>query len=122
MKTLNLTIKGRIPSKKNSRLIFSQRGRVINIPSNKYREWHKNATASLSGTFKPLNKASLVRLSFYMPDKRRTDLTNKAESILDFLVDNNILADDSWQVVSNICLECKGIDRENPRCEVTIQS
>jgi Holliday junction resolvase RusA-like endonuclease len=57
---------------------------------------------------------------FLMPDARRTDLTNKAESVADLLVDNGIIKDDSWQVIDEMLLRCDGIDRKNPRVEITL--
>jgi Holliday junction resolvase RusA-like endonuclease len=56
-----------------------------------------------------------------MPDAIRADLTNKAESIMDLLVDAGVLQDDNWNVVPEVILRCKGIDRTNPRAEITIE-
>jgi len=60
-----------------------------------------------------------MSLLFYMPDNRRTDLTNKAESVMDLLVDNGILKDDSWQVVNPLQLVTKYC-KDNPRVEIFI--
>lgn len=109
-----ISIKGRIPSKKNSR-ITTRSGR--SFPSAKYTEWHKDASWQLKN-FKEKISADYLELNFYFPDNRRTDLTNKAESIMDLLVDNGFLEDDCWQVIPNLRLQCKGVDKENPRCEI----
>jgi Holliday junction resolvase RusA-like endonuclease len=55
-----------------------------------------------------------------MPDNRRTDLSNKAESIMDLLVDNGILEDDCWQIVPILALQGMKVDKENPRAEIFI--
>jgi hypothetical protein len=89
----------------------------MNIPSLKYKEWHLDASWQLKGAPKIPNGSYLV-LKFYMPDNRRTDLTNKAESIMDCLVDNEILEDDSYQVIPTITLQFEAVDKLNPRCEI----
>lgn len=53
--------------------------------------------------------------------KRKADLTNKAESIMDALVDAGVLEDDNWFVCGDIRLLFGGIDRLNPRAEVEIE-
>lgn len=53
-----------------------------------------------------------------MPDHRRCDLTNKAESVMDLLVDNGFIEDDCWQITGLIELSCGGVDKENPRVEI----
>lgn len=120
---INLVIKGRIPSKKNSRNLFVRGGKLMNIPSKKYAEWHKDALNQLKD-FAPLcwDKIPAIKLEFYAPDKRASDLTNKAESIMDLLVDKCIISDDNWWVVGRIILVFKGVDKTNPRCEITIHT
>lgn len=112
-----LEIKGRVPSKKNSR-INTRFGR--SFPSKAYKEWHEDASWQLYTQKKPmgLTKAQ-VELHFYMPDNRRADLTNKAESVMDLLVDVGVLKDDSWQVVNTIILKGE-LNKENPRVEIFI--
>lgn len=104
---------GRVPSKKNSR-INTRSGR--SFPSAKYTAWHKEASAQVAN-MKPITQPGIC-LGFYFPDDRRTDLTNKAESIMDMLVDNGKISDDKWQVTGAVHLIPLGIDRENPRVEI----
>lgn len=114
---MKLVILGRIPSKKNSR-INTRSG--MSFPSSKYTAWHKDASTQLSiQKIEPFKTGQGVNLTFYMPDNRRTDLTNKAESVMDLLVDNGILDDDSWQITGTVGLFCQGIDKENPRVEIS---
>lgn len=111
-----ITILGRIPSKKNSR-INTKSGR--SFPSSKYTEWHKDASFQLK-KFCPIDHSPEdgVQLKFWMPDNRRCDLTNKAESVMDLLVDNEFLEDDCWQITGLVELSCGGVDKENPRVEI----
>ena len=119
----SITIEGRIPSKKNSRNVFSRGGKLFNIPSKKYKEWHSVATLQIS-EFENLQieEVSSIDLKFYAPDRRSADLTNKAESVLDLLVDNGVIIDDNWFVLKNVNLYFQGVDKERPRCEVIIHS
>jgi Holliday junction resolvase RusA-like endonuclease len=121
MKILQLKINGRIPSKKNSRNIFVKGNRRFNIPSERYRKWHIDATKQLIGTEKILGEIE-IQIEFWMPDNRRADLTNKAESVMDLLVDLKIITDDSWQCVPSLTLQSKGIDKINPRAEIWIRT
>jgi len=112
-----LVIEGRIPSKKNSR-INTRSGR--SFPSKAYKEWHKDASWQLYTQKKQIGiKDCQIELDFYLPDNRRADLTNKAESVMDLLVDLGIIKDDSWQVVSHLILTGE-YDKGNPRVEIFI--
>lgn len=118
---MKIEIKGRIPSKKNSRITNRKTG--MSFPSKKYTEWHKGAMKQLEEQGVPIKKALFVEaiaLTFYLPDKRKTDLTNKAESIMDLLVDYGLIDDDNCFVCPDIQLLFAGVDRENPRCEITL--
>jgi len=119
---LKLTLYGRIPSKKNSRWTKIIRGIPIQLPSKKFVEWHREQSEALLAfklPKKPLENVK-VTITFYAPDLRKTDLTNKAESIMDVLVDNKFLKDDNWYVVPEITLKFAGKDKENPRAEIEI--
>lgn len=108
------SITGRIPSKKNSR-ISTRSGR--SFPSKKFSEWHKKAIKEVSEEWngEPATYVREIVLAFKMPDNRRKDLTNAAESVMDLLVDAQILKDDCWQVIPNITLLGQ-LDSENPGC------
>jgi hypothetical protein len=118
---MQITILGRIPSKKNSRIQIKVRGRVINIPSKEYRAWHDDAATQLIRTPKRmLERCDRIELRFWFPDNRVTDLTNKAESVQDLLVDVGVLKNDCWQMTGAVLLYPMGVDKVNPRCEVLI--
>jgi len=111
-----IKIPGRIPSKKNSRMVYN--GRLVT--NKKYREWC-NINKWLVAGMKRIEKAESVRLVFTFPDNRKTDLTNKAESVMDLLVEQRILQDDSWQSTGPVTLVPHGIDKYNPGVEIYIK-
>jgi len=119
---VRLFVKGRIPSKKRGRNLFVRGGKLVNIPSKKYEEWHKEAIVQICDyKCRLLKDIHKVTLSFWAPDKRASDLTNKAESIMDLLVDAGILEDDNWWLVGKIELVFMGVNVQNPRCEIYIE-
>jgi len=93
----------------------------MNIPSKQYAAWHKLASSQIL-EFKDqlIEDIDHIELDFYAPDRRGTDLTNKAESIMDLLVDNGIIKDDNWWIVSRLVLNFMGVDKADPRCSVYI--
>lgn len=117
------TIAGRIPSKKNSRNVFVRGGKPVNIPSKKYNQWHQSAATQIRGHGRKIRLKSVedVQMDFYFPDFRKCDLTNKAESVMDLLVDCKIIEDDNWMSVPRIILSSKGVDKENPRVKIWIR-
>ena len=120
---INLVVHGRTPSKKNSVMTMVRGGKVLHFPSNDYQKWHKQALGQLKTALKGsprLEKVRAVHLCFYSENKRKFDLSNKAESIMDLLVDAGVLIDDNYDVVPELCLTYGGIDKGNPRCEITI--
>lgn len=117
---ISLTVNGRTPSKKNSKQIIYVRGKPLIISSKDYAQWHKTSLQSLKMTPVSVDSTSCVRLCFYSENRRKFDLSNKAESIMDLLVDAGILPDDNYEIVPNLFLEYGGISKGNPRCEIKI--
>ena len=95
-------------------------GKIINIPSNRYRAWHKPALQTLKNTPVRFEKTECVDLCFYGENKRKFDLSNRAESIMDLLVDAGIIPDDNYEIVPRLDIKYGGVSKENPRCEVII--
>jgi Holliday junction resolvase RusA-like endonuclease len=116
--TMILTLKGKIPSKKNSKQIVC-RGKFPKVLCSKaYREWHEQASWELYTQKKELGISNCeIRLIFTPPDKRKYDLTNKAESVMDLLVDTGILTDDNYEVVPKLTLE---LGTGDPGCVIHI--
>lgn len=118
---MTIIIAGDVPSKKNSKQIIYVRGRPLIISSKNYQNWHKTAQNQLYGV-KPLPGLSSINLTFFSSTRRKFDLTNKAESVMDLLVDCGIIPDDNWSVVPKVVLEYGGVDKDNPRVEVSVTS
>jgi len=92
--------------------------RPILISTPAYALWHEEQMWKLKGKKVP-DVIRTLYLNFYAPDNRRTDLSNKAESVMDLLVDSGLIEDDNWKVIPKLVLEYKGVDKENPRCEIS---
>jgi len=94
---------------------------------NEYRRskerWHwliKVAMCNVQKPRKPLEKA-IVNITYYFKDKRRRDPDNySGKMLLDPLVREGILTDDSFDVVT-LVLDGK-VDNQNPRTEIEIRS
>ena len=117
---LLISLQGIPPPKKNSRCLFSHKGKIFNIPSMRYRTWHRQVALALACYPKITDNIKEVFITFHMPDHRRRDLTNCAESLLDALVDNKIIADDCWQVIPKITLISAGVNKQYPHTEISI--
>ena len=113
---MKIIIYGSTPSKKNSKIISCRGNRPCLFPSTKYTQWHKDALLQLKG--KEGIKAKFITLTFYAEDNRKFDLTNKAESIMDTLVDAGLLEDDNYSVVSELLLKFGGVEKGQARCEI----
>ncbi len=87
----------------------------------RYATWHEEKCWELKfqriGSIENIKSIEIV---IYAPDKRKSDLTNKAESIMDLLVDNKIIEDDNWFEIPFITLKFGGVDRGDPRAEIVI--
>lgn len=117
---------GRIPSKKNSKQIFqnTRTGKPFITTQKNYKAWHAVQSLQLnlqkSKYNLPIKKCEKIVVKLFYGDMRKSDNTNKVESIHDLLVDNGILEDDNWQVTGpteQIPIYRKG----EPGCEIIIQ-
>ena len=121
---LKLVIKGRCPSKKNSKRVICKGDRPRLLSSENYIAWQKEQSylikkyRHIKGG-NPIDNCA-TEITIYFPDKRKADLTNKAESVMDLLVDNSIIKDDSWLICHDITLSGR-LDKANPRAEITIK-
>lgn len=118
MTTETITLFGRIPSKKNGKIMICRGRTPILISSPAYAAWHEEQMWMLK-KYKFTLESTKITLTFYSPDKRVADLSNKAESIMDLLVDAKLILDDNWFVVSSLTLIFGGVDKENPRCIIS---
>jgi Holliday junction resolvase RusA-like endonuclease len=94
---MNIILTGRIPSKKNSRISNKKTGR--SFPSKDYTIWHKDALKQLPTLPAPFPAIKSISIKIYFPTLRKSDITNKVESVNDLLVDGGILSDDNYFVL-----------------------
>jgi len=82
-----------------------------------HENWHADGIKQLLGQKKIPNNTFLT-YTFFAPDKRKGDISNKLESVNDLLVDCGILEDDNWFVLGDYRVKFGGIDRLCPRVEI----
>ena len=111
-------------TKKNSQRILVNRktGMPFIAPSSAYKRYEEQAIYFLSPKPKtPLAGRYRVAAEFYMPTRRRVDLTNLLEAAHDTLVSAKILADDNNTIIASVDGSRVLYDKENPRTEIIIQ-
>lgn len=121
MKPVKFTIPiAPITKKNHSQVIRNKKtGTVMVIPSRQYLQYEKDAMWFLPHTDtieEPVN----VKAVFYMQTRRRVDLTNLLQALLDLLVKYGIIADDNSKIVFSVDGSYVDYDKENPRTEVEI--
>ena len=121
---MHVILKGRIPSKKNSSWSMTRGNRQLRFPSSKYTKREKEQLAALKeqeilpmGFNQPLE----IQYKFWRPDNRKTDISNKLESVNDMLKRYWLLEDDNSTIVKYIKAIAMWVDKENPRCEIYIK-
>ena len=110
-------------TKKNSQQIMTNKatGRPFIMPSSKYRQYEKDAAWFLvPRPRKPLSCRLNIKCLFYMPTRRRTDLTNLLEAVDDLLVSAGIIEDDNYTIVAGHDGSRCAWYKQNPRTEITI--
>lgn len=111
-------------TKKNSQRILVNRktGMPFIAPSSAYKHYEEQAINFLTPKPKtPLAGRYRVAAAFYMPTRRRVDLTNLLEAAHDTLVAAKILADDNNTIIASVDGSRVLYDKENPRTEIIIQ-
>lgn len=109
--------------KNHSRILTNRRtGRPFVVPSSQYKDYETKALGQLGGQRQgeaisgPVN----VRMTFYMPTRRRVDMVNLEQAALDILVLAGILEDDNAYIVAGMDGSRVKLDRSNPRTEIEI--
>lgn len=108
-------------TKKNSQRIVMVKGRPIPIPSKDYKDYEKACAPFIPRLKTPISEAVNVKCIYYMPTRRRVDLTNLLEATADLLVTYGVLADDNRNVMYAVDGSRVFYDKEHPRCEIEIE-
>ena len=107
-------------TKKNSQRIVNVGKYHKVLPSKAYVEYEKEC-----GWYLPrgemIDYPVEVKCLFYMPTKRRVDLTNLLEAIDDVLVKYGVLEDDNFRIIVSHDGSRVLYDHENPRTEIEIE-
>lgn len=111
-------------SKKNSMqiLINKATGRPFIMPSKRYKEYEKDAMYFMPKGIETIAEPVNVKCLFYMPTRRKVDLTNLLEAIDDILVKAGILQDDHSGIVVSHDGSRVLYDKNRPRTEVEIEN
>ena len=119
-KELKLVIKGIIPSKKNSKKVIPdwkhRRVRLITAPE--VQDWEKMVQNGVIGMEK-VDGPVKMEIVIYNPDFRKRDLDNQLCSIND-AIKGVLFEEDDGKVLQDIHIRWGGVDKENPRAEITI--
>ena len=117
---LHLIIKGIIPSKKNSKKIlgWGKQARLITDP--KIQQWTKTVQNSLIGLPK-ISGPIKMEIIIYNPDYRKRDLDNQLCTI-NYTIKDILIDEDDGKILQDIHIKWGGIDKENPRAEISISS
>jgi len=90
---------------------------VGRVKTKRYKDWIHKCPA-LSDRVK-----GQVTISYeiYQPDARKRDGSNLLKVVLDFLVSEEVIEDDNMDIVVGEQWINRGIDKKNPRIEITIK-
>ena len=113
---MKITVHAIPPSNNN----FLGNSKNFNIYHREKQRWHWLIKAAITEKPKKSIEKSIVRITYFFPDKRRRDPDNySGKMILDPLVKEGILVDDSFDRVR---LELAAeVDRQDPRTEIEVR-
>lgn len=108
-------------TKKNHQQIVKARGHYMVIPSKQYRDYEKACGMFLKDFPQTLNGELEITCVYYMPTRRRVDLTNLLEATHDILTHYLIIEDDNSNIIKSVDGSRVFYDKDNPRTEITIR-
>lgn len=120
MSVIDITLKGRPATKKNSGRIISRNGKPIIIPSEAYKNYEDACMWQLAGKKLHISGIVVVECKYYLPNKRSwPDLIGLLQATSDILTKAKVIDDDKW-ICSYGNSYIAGIDKDNPRAEIRI--
>lgn len=110
-------------TKKNSQRILVNRktNRPFIAPSKQYTDYANLAKHFCGFKNQPIDYPVNIKCLFYMPTRRKCDLTNLLEAVDDILVDAGVIADDNYSIVWSHDGSRVYYDKQNPRTEIFIE-
>ena len=120
MGVIDITLKGRPATKKNSGRIVSRNGKPIIIPSEAYKNYEDACMWQLAGKKLHISGIIVVECKYYLPNKRSwPDLIGLLQATSDILTKAKVIDEDKWICsYGDSCIA--GIDKDNPRAEIRI--
>lgn len=92
------------------------------LPSKQFKDYEAKCAAFLKGWMdEPIDIPVNVKCIYYMPTRRRVDLTNLMEATHDILTRYGILQDDHSGIIVSVDGSRVKYDKENPRVEIEIE-
>lgn len=90
-------------SKKNSQqiLINKKTGKPFISQSDLYKQFENDCYYFIPKLKKPIDKPVNLKCTFYVPDRRKRDLTNLENAIADILVKYGVLKDDNYNIIAS---------------------
>lgn len=108
-------------TKKNHSQMIWKNGRAVIIPSKPYQQYEKDCGPFIPRpSFAPISGQINVKAVFYMGTRRKVDLVNLMQALLDIMVKYGLIEDDNSKIVVSIDGSRVAYDKENPRTEVEI--
>ena len=125
LKKISMTIPLAPITKKNHSQIITKKlpggkQRPVLIPSKQYRQYEQQCKDLIVQQGLLIDYPVNVQAIYYMPTRRRGDLTNLHEALHDVLVKCEVLEDDNCKIIAATDGSRVRYDKENPRTEVII--
>lgn len=118
---IKIILQGQVPAQKNNkRVVYNRRtGKPFIISDAKVKNWQAKGFVQLKSV-SPVVGAVEIEMVFYNKDKRKRDIDNMLTSVLDLLKNSGIIEDDNCFIVQKLSARFGGVDKINPRAEVSI--
>lgn len=122
MDDISFTIPVPPVTKKNSPQILTnpRTGKTFPAPSAAYKRYENDARWFMPHLDAPIGVPVNVKAVFYMDSRRRCDLVNLEQCLLDVLHYYGVIEDDNYKIVASMDGSRVRYDNENARTEVTI--
>ena len=107
-------------TKKTSIRIVTRNGKPVPIPSKEFEVYQRDCGWFIKVPDEPIDCKCNIKAVYYMPDRRRVDITNLHSALHDILTHYNVIADDCCKIIVGTDGSRVKVDRGNPRTEVVI--
>lgn len=109
-------------TKKNSQQIFRPNGGKIMIaPSKQYKQYEHEAGFYIPCKWSYIDRPVNVKTVFYMPTRRKVDISNLISAAHDILTHYGVLKDDNYKIIVSVDGSRVYYDSKHPRTEIEIE-